>query len=90
MVRHDPVQGDHRARGERVQHPVQGEDLRPVGVLGARCLVVHRRDRGLQLERADRGPRQRAGDERDAFGDRDRVPAAPILLGERAVSAAPP
>ena len=42
------------------QHPVEREDLRPVGVRGGRRLVVQRGDGGLQLVRADRPPRQRS------------------------------
>ena len=67
----------------RLSRPYKREDLRPVGVLGARGLVVDRRDRRLQLIRADRAPRQRRGDERDAFGDGFAIPERAILLVER-------
>ena len=51
--RHGVVRADHRARRPVVQHPVEGLDLRPVGVLGRAGLGVHCGDRRLQLIRAD-------------------------------------
>jgi hypothetical protein len=68
---------------QAVQQVVEGEDLRPVGVLGARRLVVHGGDRGLHLKRAHRERRQRVADERHALGDGAAVPEAAVLLGER-------
>jgi hypothetical protein len=61
--RDDPVERHHRAGRGHVEEFVQAEDLRPVGVFGAWCLVVHGGDRGLQLVRADgrAGPARQAG-----------------------------
>ena len=73
--RDDPVERDHRPGRHAASSVVEGEDLRPVGVLGARRLVVDGGDRGLHLVRADRARGQRAGDQRDALGDRRGVPA---------------
>ena len=38
-----------RQRGVALEHLVQREDLRPVGVLGAQRVVVDGRDRGLHV-----------------------------------------
>ena len=50
------VERDHRVRRDALEQLVQGEDLRPVGVLGARRLGVHRGDRRLQLVRPEPAP----------------------------------
>ena len=39
----------HGVVGQRDEVVVPGEDLRPVSLLGARCVVVQRGDRGLDL-----------------------------------------
>jgi hypothetical protein len=46
-VRHGTVEPDDRVAGHLIQQPVQGKDLRQVGVRGLRSLVMDRRDRGL-------------------------------------------
>ena len=53
------VERHHRIVGHALEQAIQRQDLRPVGVLGARRFVVHGRDRGLQLIRADRPSGQR-------------------------------
>ena len=58
------IERDHRIVGKPQQHAVERENLRPVSVLGARGFVVQRRDRSLDLVRADAAFRQRRGDER--------------------------
>ena len=55
------VERDHRVRRDPLEHAVQRDDLRPVGVLGARGLVVDGGDRRLQLVGAGHGVRQRVG-----------------------------
>lgn len=56
------VQCDHRVVGvDTAQRCVEREDLRPVGVLRPRGLVMHGGDRRLQLIRADR-PRSSAAE----------------------------
>src|SRR6266508_2402255 len=62
---------------------VQGEDLRPVGGLGGRGLVVHGGDGGLQLVGADGHGPQGGAEQRLAFGDAGGVPQVAALLGER-------
>ena len=49
------VERHHRAGRDPVQQLVQRSDLGPVGIPRGRCLVVHRRDRGLHLVRPDGG-----------------------------------
>jgi hypothetical protein len=48
------VQRHHRVRRDPFQQLVESQDLRPVGVLGARRLGMDRSDGGLQLVRPDR------------------------------------
>ena len=74
---------DHGVVGDAQEHLVEGEDLRPVGVLDARGFVVEGGDGRLQLVWADGAAGERGGDERDALGDRGPVPAGAILLVER-------
>ncbi len=57
---------------ETHQDVVQAEDLRPVGRLGARRLVVHGGDGRLQLVGARAALGQRPADQRDALLDRGR------------------
>ncbi len=78
-----PVERHDRPRGDGVEHVVQREDLRPVRLLGARCFVVDRGDRRLQLVRADRRRAERARDERHPFLDLRSIPAIALLLRER-------
>ena len=77
------VERHHGVVGGSPQQLVQGHDLRPVGRLGARGLVVDRGDRRLELVRAGRTELQRLADQRDALVDGRAVPAAAVLLGER-------
>ena len=77
------VEGDHRVGRHALEQLVEREDLRPVGVLRGRRLVVDGGDRGLQLVGAERGARQRVGDERGALLDVGAVPEAAVLLGQR-------
>ena len=66
-----------------LEQPVEREDLRPVGVLARRRLVVHRGDRRLELVRPDGRCASAPLDERDALGDQRAVPERPVLLVER-------
>jgi hypothetical protein len=68
----------HGVLGQRHEVVVPGEDLRPVGLLGARRVVVQGGDRGLDLIPA-RTPFRRLDGERrlqdaHALGDLARVP----------------
>jgi hypothetical protein len=86
--RDGPAQRDHGSRRDLGKQLVQREDLGPVGVRDAVRLVVHGRDRGLQLVRAER-PARGEGllDQVGAFGDQLPVPAAPVLVSKRDESA---
>ena len=66
------IQRDHRVVREPQQHLVQLHDLRPIGLLGARRLVVDGGDRGLELIGPDRPAWEGVGDQGDALGDRRR------------------
>jgi hypothetical protein len=61
------IERHHRIVGHPLEQAIQGEDLRPVGILGARRLVVDGRNRGLQLIRANRTSGKGVSDERDAL-----------------------
>ena len=78
------VERDHRVRREALEQLVEREDLRPVGLLGARGLGVDGGDRRLQLVRPDRR-RAPASSVISATPSRDRAAShrAPVLLGER-------
>ena len=77
------VQRHHRVVRHALEQAVQRQDLRPVGVLGARASSCTRRNRRLQLVRPDRPARQRRGHQRHALGDGAAVPQRPVLLVER-------
>ena len=77
------VQGGHRVGGDAVEQLVQGEDLRPVGLVRGGRFVVDRGDGRLDLVSAHWALGQRVGDQGDALGDRGLVPAAAILVGKR-------
>ena len=77
----------HRVLCQRDEVVVPGEDLRPVGLLGARRVVVQGGDRRLDLVAA-RAPILRLHGERrlqdaNALGDLARVPQAAVLPVER-------
>ena len=61
------VERHHRIVRHAFQQAIKRQDLRPVGILGARGFVMHRGDRGLQLIRPNRSPGKGVGDERDAL-----------------------
>jgi hypothetical protein len=90
--RDDPVEGDHRPGCQRLEQPVEQEDLRPVRVIRAGRFVMDGGDGRLELIWADRRVGQGRTDDGDPFGDRLAVPQAAILLrqrDERAVRASP-
>ena len=78
VVEHDDRRGLH---GEEAR--VERDDLRPVGVVGARGARVQRRDRRLQREGVGGAAAQRLLDEREALADLRLVPARAILLLEQ-------
>ena len=68
----DPLSSSYRAR-------ICGQSV--ASALGASSCM--RRDGRLELVRAHGAARQRAGEQRDALGDRRLVPPAAVLLGQR-------
>jgi hypothetical protein len=75
------VEGDDGSRCHVLEDVVQREDPRPIGRVGARRLVVQRRDRGLDPVRADRRSR-RALEHRARLGDQRGIPPRAVLIGE--------
>ncbi len=69
----------HRVGGEAHEVVVPGEDLRPVGLLGAGRVVVQRGDGGLDLVAAGPLDGQRRLQDAHAFSDLAGVPQAPVL-----------
>lgn len=79
--RHDHVEPYHARRLDAFKHPVQGQDLPPVRVVGAGGFGMDSRDRGLKLVRPERRGGERVRNQRGALLDGRRVPLAPVLLG---------
>ena len=73
----------HRVVGEGDEVVVPGEDLRPVGLLGACRVVVEGGDGGLDLVAAEALNGQRRAQDADALGDLAGVPQAAVLPVER-------
>jgi hypothetical protein len=83
------VQRDDRVVVKAEQEAVEGNDLRPVGRLGALRFIVERGDRRLELVRANRAMFEGGRNESRPFVDGSAVPEAAIFFGhgdERAVS----
>ncbi len=77
------VEQDHGVVRHAFEQIVEGEDLWPVGVLGARCLVMDGGDGSLQCVTADGTSLERAGEQRDALLDGALIPQGTVLFGER-------
>ena len=73
----------HRVVGEGDEVVVPGEDLRPVGLLGACRVVVQGGDGGLDLVAAGAPNGQRRLQDAHALGDLAGVPQAAVLSVER-------
>src|SRR6266540_7403196 len=73
----------HRVAGEGDEVVVPGEDLRPVGLLGACRVVVQGGDGGLDLVAAGALNGQRRLQDAHALGDIAGVPQAAVLSVER-------
>ena len=71
---HRSVQSNHRVGAEYGELVVEGDDLRPVGGLGRRCVSVDGRDRCLNLERAGLVAAKAGAHELMALTDRDLGP----------------
>ena len=74
------VERDDRVVVQAEQDAVEGDDLGPVGRLGALGLVVDGGDRRLELVWPGRPARKGGGDERDPLLDGTPVPQAAVLL----------
>ena len=77
------VEQDHGVVGHPPEQIVEREDLRPVGVFGARCFIVDRRDGSLQCVTSDGSFLERVREQCDAFCDSGLVPQGAVLLVER-------
>jgi hypothetical protein len=77
------VEGDDRAVVQALEHVVQAEDVRPIGVFGADGSAVCRGDRRLDLVGPWLAARESGGQQRDAFVDGAAIPAAAVLVGQR-------
>jgi hypothetical protein len=73
----------HRVVGEGEEVVVPGEDLRPVGLLGACRVVVQGGDGGLDLVATGAMNGQRRLQDAHALGDLAGVPQAAVLSVER-------
>src|SRR5207342_208171 len=73
----------HRVVGEGDEVVVPGEDLRPVGVLGAGRVVVQGGDGGLDLVAPGALNGQRRLQDANALGDLAGIPQATVLPVER-------
>ena len=81
----DGGEGDaaaERRRG-RVQHPVQGQQRRPVGRAARPAGAVHGLDRGLELEAPQVAARVRRPQVLMRAGDQACVPPRRVLVGQR-------
>src|SRR5215217_6977492 len=77
------VEGYDRRRGKREQLVVQGEDLRPVGVLESRGVGVDGVDSRLELIRARLVATNAPAYDRLTLLDQCPIPATAVLLGEQ-------
>ncbi|MFJ8962738.1 hypothetical protein ACIRG5_25435 [Lentzea sp. NPDC102401] len=74
---------DHWARRALGEHVLQRQDLRPIRVLCAGGLVVHRGNGRLQLVLPDRPGAERPFRQGRTFDDRRGIPLGSALFGER-------
>src|SRR5882762_1036532 len=79
--RRSTVQRYHGRRLSTLEKIVELDDMKPVGIFGARRPTMHRGDRRLQCERT-RLPAKTLFDEGQCFGDLPLIPTAAILLFE--------
>ena len=77
---HGPVEADHRTVSELFQQVVERQDLRPVGSVHGRGLVVDGRDRDLHLMGTDVAQRKHGAHRCRPLGDVHLIPLAPVLL----------
>ena len=79
---HRPVEGDNCVGAQSVELVVEGDDLGPVGGLGAGSVGVHGGYGGLDLERSGPVAPQAGAHELVALGYQCLVPAGAVLVGE--------
>jgi hypothetical protein len=77
------IERNDRVVGDLQQQLIKRLDLRPVGFLSARGLIVNRSDRGLELVWTGCPARLRFGDQGDAISDFVGVPERTVLIGQR-------
>jgi len=77
------VEGHDRRRGDREQLVVQGDDLRPVGLLGYRSIRMHGVDGGLELIRTGLAAAKAPAEDRLSLLDQGPVSSSAVLLAEQ-------
>jgi len=77
------VEGHDRRGGDRKQLVVEGDDLRPVGLLDCRGVRVHGVDGGLELIRTGLVAAKAPADDRLTFLDQGPIPSSAVLLAEQ-------
>jgi hypothetical protein len=77
------VEGHDRRRGDGKQPVVQGDDLRPVGLVHHSSVRVHGVDGGLELIRAGLVAAKAAVDDRLTLVDQGPIPTGAVLLAEQ-------
>jgi hypothetical protein len=78
-----PVHADRRCCSYSLEACIELGDLAPVGRVCARRTTMHCRDRRFDLQRPWLPDHERRFHERRGLRNRRRVPAPPILLGQR-------
>jgi len=77
------VQQHHGILGGTLEQVVERQDLRPIGLLGARRFVVYGGDGGPKLVGANRSLGEGGGEKGGALANLSLVPEGPVLLSER-------
>src|SRR5829696_4347319 len=77
------VEGHHRGGGDHQQLVVQGDDLRPVGLLDRRGVRVHGVDGRLELIGTRLVGAKAAAEDRLTLGDQGPVPLGAVLLAQQ-------
>src|SRR5207244_6659534 len=77
------VEGYDRRGGDREQLVVQGDDLRPVGLLECRGVRMHGVDRGLELVRTRLVAAKALADDRLTLLDQGAIPSSAVLRAEQ-------
>src|SRR5205823_6183022 len=77
------VEGYDRRGGDRKQLVVEGDDLRPVGLLDCRSVRMHGVDGGLELIRTGLVAAKALAEDRLTLLEQGPIPASAVLLAEQ-------